>query len=482
MNWVWSRGLRPPRLHAQVSSDGTAEHPHRLGARELAGTALLVLTVFATRLPWLAAGYGLDPDCSRIITAARHIAETGEYVYSRGPAYPVHEYLVAAVVRGGPVLTNGLSALFGCMAVLFFALILRRLEVRAYLLWALVFAFVPVVYVNCTCTIDYIPALAFMLASTYFTMVSRPLVSGMLLGLAIGTRVTSGAMLLPLALWTWLEGARGRRRKDLLTLISATLGTGLLAFLPALLGYGTAFFAFADWTKYPELHTVLFLGSQGVWGYSPGIVTAVSGFLFLLGAGLSINRPRPRFFWHALLTSALVVVLYVVAYLRLPLEAGYLIPAVPFALLALSLLYNPPYLQFVGVALLAAFLLAPGEHDPSRPSAILHDHRIREQKEESTRRIINKVNTLAPGSVVVVAWELPHILVELDKNLPDPDPYVYFITSEDQMLGYQRAGRDVYFLDGLDYYDLQIHQVDLVGLGARKLSLTDSDTVAPGGP
>jgi hypothetical protein len=442
--------------------------------RELAGLGLLLLVVFATRVPWLAAGYGIDPDCSRVIIAARHIAQTGEYESSRGPAYPVHEYMVAAVVRGGPVFTNGLSALFGCVAVLFFALSLRRLGVRAYLLPSLLLAFVPVVYVNCTSTIDYIPALAFVLAATYFTIAGRPLVSGVLLGLAIGTRVTSGAMLLPLALWVALEDTQGRRVRDIATLTVAALSTGFLVFLPAMFKYGTAFFAFADWTVYPELDKVLLLGVTGVWGYSARTVAAVALLLFFLGGLLALDRLTTRSSRHAVLVSSIVVILYVSAFLRAPFEAGYLIPLVPFVLLILCLLYPPAYLRVVSVALLPAFLLAPGEHDPAKPAAILHDHRIREQRQLQTTRILEKVNTLPEGAILVAAWELPQILVNLSKAEQEKYIYIYFITSDEQLREYQRLGHDVYFLEGLDYYNLQIYQVDLVKLGARPLFSPDS--------
>ncbi len=478
MNWVWSRGVQQPRHGTHESSNQAAGHPHPLRTRELAGLALLLLAAFATRLPWLSAGYGIDPDCSRVITAAQHIARTGEYTSSRGPAYPVHEYMLSAVVGGGPVFTNGLSALFGCAAVLFFALILRRVGVTAYLLWALAFAFVPVIFVNSVCTIDYVPALAFSLASTYCLLSKWPVASGVLLGLAIGTRVTSGAMLLPLAIWGYLENSKDRRVRDALLLVMATLVAGSAAYLPAFLKYGTAFFAFADWTVYPALQSVLLMGTKGVWGYSPGTVIGSLLLLLLVGGFLAFKSSTWRAGKHALIASGLVVVLYTIAFLRAPFEAGYLVPIVPFVLLGIVLLYPPKAQSLVAIALLPAFLLAPGENEVSRPGAIVNDHRIRMQKHELTLRIIDRANQLPPGSVVVVAWELPQLLIYLEARQQVEHPFVYFIEREEQMIEHQRLGHEVYYLEGLDYHNLQAHAVDIVKFGARPLFETDSTHVA----
>ena len=59
-------------------------------------------------------------------------------------------------------------------------------------------AFTPQVYINSSNTTDYVWALAFILGSLYFVLLGRPLMAGILLGLAIGSRITSGAMLLRL--------------------------------------------------------------------------------------------------------------------------------------------------------------------------------------------------------------------------------------------------------------------------------------------
>jgi hypothetical protein len=275
----------------------TTEHRPSLTRGELLLLVGLFLAVFATRLPWLATDYGTDPDSYRVILAARHIADTGDYRPSRTPGHPLHEYMIASVVNLGPVLTNGISAVSSCVAVLFFALILRQLRVRGYLFVAGAFALVPVVFVNSTHTIDYIPALALILASTYFVLVKRPLTAGISLGLAIGCRLTSGAMLLPLSLWALLEGDRDRRTREVIVFAGTTLVVGSIVFIPVVLTRGFGVFTFADWQVYPPLQRTLGLAFQGVWGHSATSVIAALVVLILFSAG-SIRRalrgPRTR--------------------------------------------------------------------------------------------------------------------------------------------------------------------------------------------
>ncbi|MBL0103402.1 MAG: hypothetical protein IPP51_06330 [Bacteroidetes bacterium] len=52
-----------------------------------------LLLVFVSRLPFLSAGFGLDGDSWSVSIAARLLHNTGEYVPSRLPGYPVHELL-----------------------------------------------------------------------------------------------------------------------------------------------------------------------------------------------------------------------------------------------------------------------------------------------------------------------------------------------------------------------------------------------------
>ncbi|MBK6447121.1 MAG: hypothetical protein IPF81_18035 [Bacteroidetes bacterium] len=62
-----------------------------------------VLLVFLSRLPFLSAGYGLDGDSWAVAITALKLHETGNYIVSRLPGYPVQEWLTSLVIGGGPL-------------------------------------------------------------------------------------------------------------------------------------------------------------------------------------------------------------------------------------------------------------------------------------------------------------------------------------------------------------------------------------------
>ena len=208
-----------------------------LEQRRASGALVFVavaVVVLASRLPFLDAGFGTDPDAWRMALASRHLASAGEYEASRLPGYPVPE-IVGALACGEAMALNGLVAVLSALGAAFFALTLRKLGSRDGVAAALALAMVPVVYINSTCAMDYVWALAFALASLYFVVAACPLAAGVLLGLAIGCRMTSGALLVPLCILLVRGGGTRRVAVDILKLIGASLLVGAVAFVPVAL-------------------------------------------------------------------------------------------------------------------------------------------------------------------------------------------------------------------------------------------------------
>jgi membrane-bound ClpP family serine protease len=163
---------------------------------------ILVVT-FLSRVPFLDAGYGRINDAWRVATAAREIATSGRYTASRFPPHPVQEIVCSLFWRGWPVASNAATAVLSAFAVLFFALSLARLGIDGVLEASAALAFAPVIFINSTSSLDYLWALAFILGSLFFVLDRKPILAGIFLGLAIGCRITSGAMLLPLLILVW---------------------------------------------------------------------------------------------------------------------------------------------------------------------------------------------------------------------------------------------------------------------------------------
>ncbi|NIT61732.1 MAG: hypothetical protein GWN00_37695, partial [Aliifodinibius sp.] len=158
------------------------------------------ILIFCSRLPFLSAGYGNDPDAWQMANAARHIAAMGEYRASRLPGYPIPEMVYALIWSSGPFTFNGITAFLSAVGFIFFVLILRVIRSQNYILGGLALAFSPTIFINSTNAMDYIWGLTFILGSVYFVLIDRTLIAAILLGFAIGSRITSGAMLLPLSL------------------------------------------------------------------------------------------------------------------------------------------------------------------------------------------------------------------------------------------------------------------------------------------
>src|SRR5215813_9340119 len=166
-----------------------------------AADAGIAAAVLLSRLPFLSPGAGNDNDGWFLVNAAREIAATGRYTTSRFPGYPVQEVLAAAVARagGGPVQMNFLSALAAAACAWAFARRLRRLGGRDAGLAALALVCVPAAYVASVSAMDYLFALAFVLAACTARIAGRPWLAAVALGLAIGTRLTS-VVLVPVVL------------------------------------------------------------------------------------------------------------------------------------------------------------------------------------------------------------------------------------------------------------------------------------------
>ena len=163
----------------------------------------LFLIVFISRIPFIFAGYGIEEDSWGIALATFHTNLSGIYEPSRLPGHPVQELIYSALWGYSPVLFNGLSAFFSAIASLFFALILKQLNFKHFFISALSFAFVPVFFISSTYTIDFVWTEAFVLISLFLILKDKVILCGIFLGLAIGCRITSGAMLLPFMIIVW---------------------------------------------------------------------------------------------------------------------------------------------------------------------------------------------------------------------------------------------------------------------------------------
>lgn len=457
----------------------------RLNNRSL-HLAVLAGTVLLTRLPFIFSGYGIDGDAWRVADAAFRIAETGSYVASRLPGYPLYEYLAALLYPLGAVALNTVSALMSLAAVLFFASILRRLGCRDVLLPSIAFALTPAFHINSVSAMDFSVGLALMLGSLYCTLDRRYLLAGLLLGMAVGSRMTWGAMLLPLMILAFAEENGFRRRHFILPL--ATLIVGGLWYLPPLFTYGWEFFSFAD--MFPPLIYALYLPTVGFWG-TIGVVALSTLVLLRVLAGKNVPAERSLSLDFSVgsvgrdrgvpIASGVAVLLYLIAFIRLPHDASYLLPTLPFVLILLAAWLGRRRFLLLCIALsISPFFLFVDNHGASVAGPILHDHYEREERLDYVERVLETTERLEGRNLVVTGdWFYPIEVLRRERRGGERGESgdAEFIAFPDSVetAAYRERGYEIRYLPDQERHIFRAYGYRLSDLGGRPLPVDSFD-------
>jgi hypothetical protein len=206
-----------------------------------------------------------------------------------------------------------------------------------------------------------------------------------------------------------------------------------------------------------------------VWGSLGLLALAVAVLALLLRApevraALADRRTR-----DGMLLSVCAIGLYLVAFLRLPDEAGYLAPAVPFMLLALSLVAPPWLMLGVTVALACAPFLALDRHGIALRGPLLEDHAVRVSQQQATGAILAAAARLPARSVIVAGWVLPRLELVLGGDAQGTHRFIYLVEDRADYERYLAAGYRLYFVPGVELYEAQAHGLKLPELGAQPL-------------
>ena len=201
----------------------------------------VLVLILLSRLPFVNAGYGAEEDAWGMRLVTERIATTGNYEVSRLPGHPLQELTYALIWNRGPVAFNFLTVLLSTAGIFFFMLSLRKLQIKNYLLAGIALAFVPVFFINSTNALDYTWAFAFLMMSLYFIICDNIWIAGIFIGLAVGCRITSGAMLIPYAYLMWY---RTHSLKNIFKLAASALLIAVFLFIPVLNVYGISFFQY----------------------------------------------------------------------------------------------------------------------------------------------------------------------------------------------------------------------------------------------
>jgi hypothetical protein len=394
----------------------------------------IVAAVFLSRLPFLFNGYGDDPDAWRMVETARLLATDGSYQPSRFPGYPLPEFTYGALYWLGLTaaeIWNGITAALSSVAAAFFYLIYSKDPRRPTpVLATLAMALVPVLYIQSTASMDYAWALCFTLGSALLILEGRVLAGGVFLGLAIACRLTSGAFLLPAIL---LIGVRPVRLREIMLYgVTCALVAGLFYF-PAIAKFGVSFLTFSD--SYPSLAvvvaraTIRTFGPVGAVAMAAAVAIAVAEFL--RNSREAMERMRRS---GTAAPAAVYCCMIAALYLRLPHEAAYLIPLIPFGLLVLADLVRPK----VMIGLYAVLAVSPfiGNLDNfgrlSLQGMILRDAADRQSKTCIAAKGAAYAASLPPGEYLIAVHFQPYLQIYLTDNPAARDRVIYGVASQNE--------------------------------------------------
>lgn len=444
----------------------------------------LFLIVLASRIPFLFAGFGAEEDSWLLAVTAKNISLSGVYEMSRAPAHPLQEFIYSLMYNQGLLAfaTNLLSAIASACAAIFFSLSLKQIGFKHYLFASYAFAFMPVVFISSTYTIDYMLAMAFVMASFFYLMKNNFLLSGCLLGLAIGFRITSAAMLIPFCI---LLFPLQKNLKGVFILTFTTGLVGFLAYLPVISTYGLSFFTFSDQFPYPNIQKVFYKSTIGVFGAIGIVAIAIYKFKIIvrkISLKEKIFSPEmpPKLF----ATCIAVIIIYILSYLRLPQKSAYLIPVVPFIILLFGyFLSHRSFKIFCVLLTMSSFLFSINITDSIRGSAhsplamkiktagqeifvdplsgpIFSDYTKRLNKIAFTEKVFQKTQLEQKKVVLICGWWYNELLVRNWNCIENQNIVFVFYIDRLAMEKYISRGYIICFLPEQNRYNDQYSKMN----------------------
>ena len=445
-----------------------------MAAAEKKKFVLIILLILISKLPFLNCGYGAEEDAWAMRLVTERIATSRVYEVSRLPGHPVQEIIYSLMPKQAFVF-NLLTLLISTGGIIFFMLALQRLKIENYLSAGIAIAFVPVIFINSANALDYMWAFAFSMASFYCLLGNNFLVCGILIGIAVGCRITSGAMLAPFIYYAYSISNPGKRLKNILLLLMSACACSALVFLPVMNQYGINFFQYYEHFPLPSFAKSFYKGSIAVWGTIGVISLIIPLFLMFPKVSYLLNKENTNY-KHLIRTCCITIALYLIAFIKLPLKSAFMIPLIPFVILLIYLFFNQKQSMFFALAMIAScFLLGINLSDPVRaaPSStlslhasinhqsvsfdllqgpVIADYLKRKKQMKYADEVINSVASFNHKTLIIAGWWLANILVQQKGKENSLIEWRYYLT-EGELKNYIMKGYAVYYLPQQDEFN-----------------------------
>jgi hypothetical protein len=418
---------------------------------------LILLLSLASRLPFIAPGFGNDADAWRVVRAAKTIGKTGVYEVSRFPGFPVIEFGLVPFANLEPFVINSITVIFSLVMILFLWLILKEFKVNNRFFLTLTVALSPIILKNSVITMDYIWALSFIMGGLFWLARKKVILSGIFIGLAIGCRATSAIFLLPM-LYLIQQADSEQRIRNATKLCLSTAAVGLVCFLPAIFTYGTDFLQLYD-NEYPDLlqiskrMTVFLwsrLGLYAVVFFALGIVISPGKF-----RSSGESKPEAKF---VVKLSVLTIVIFYLIFARLPHEPEYLLPTVPFTIIIFNHYLKKNMFYVFGCLIILSSFISPCRRSTICNGMVTSEYFTRQQDISQTHEILRAIERINEKAVILTAWYLPKLEYYASRYDLD-DHLLVYLASRDELEGFTVNGYHVYYLPGIDKFNEQQHSV-----------------------
>ena len=438
--------------------------------------SLSMLLIVLSRIPFINAGYGSEEDAWGLRYTAEQISRSGVYEVSRLPGHPLQEIIYSLIWQWGPLSFNLMTLLISSCGLFLFMLSLQELNIKQYTLAGLAVAFTPVIYINSMNAMDYMWALSFIMTAFYFLIKNKPVAVGVFLGLAVGCRITSGAMIIPFIFYLAdSENIKTSLQQITLMVLSLIIVAGTL-YIPVVQVYGSTFFTYYEHFDIPSFVKNTYKGTIGVWG-----IIGLLAMLFALGRSVTnfLKKYRGESFStnenKLTIFCLLVLALYIISFGRLPLKAAFMIPVIPFLILFIFQFIKPQTAIFLSIAMIiSCFSLGINLSDTNRGSIessfayrmkiagqlvsidpfigpVIADYSKQERMIHFAEEVLEKTDKLKSPSVIISGWYLNFIRV-LSGNKKSIHQFVYYV-DEYEIREYIKKGNRVYYLPLQDEYN-----------------------------
>ncbi len=358
----------------------------------------LIILFAISRIPLLNLGFGSDPDAWRIANSAFDLHYFNIYHPSRFPGYPLPEFFNSLIINYGWLATNILTMILSLISVIVFANILKELNIKNKGLIVITYAFIPILWINSASTMDYMWALAFIIFTWFFIIKKQHYLAGLMMGLAIGSRITSAALILP---FIYLILVDSKNAKNAIYFFLIATVTAIILFLPLFFQYNLEFL-----TYYPMSIDMIMVWQNinhffGIFAVSFGLM------LFILSSKSLLNNivKRDKLTLFLLFSIGLIFILFIKA----PYDTAYLIPAIPFLLLLMNKISKKKFFAIFCFLLMLNSFVSFASSDISsivQEGVVLEDIELRNNLVHSTQTILNNNNR---NSVVIVGEYLPSL-------------------------------------------------------------------------